>query len=279
MRRIIGFSLIILGSLGTALFQSGCGSGTSSPVSMATTVNVHISDPATCGAPQGQFSHVYVTITDVLIHQSASAGANDSGWVDLAPNLKNSPMQVDLLGTAANQCFLASLGSTGIQPGTFQQIRVMLADNGATVSGNKCGSTANCVTLTADASGAPHALLLSSESHTGIKIPAGQIAGGQFTIAAGQTKDLNVDFNACASIVTLGNGQFRLKPVLHAGEVSLTSSSISGTVLDSVTHQAIVGNIVVALEQKDSNNVDRVIMETIAGVNGSFVFCPVPAGT
>src|SRR5262249_27497522 len=156
----------------------------------------------------------------------------------------------------------------------------MLADNGATVSGNKCGSTANCVTLTADANSTPHTLALSSESHTGIKIPSGQIAGGQFTIAAGQTKDLNVDFNACASIVTLGNGQFRLKPVLHAGEVSLTSSSISGTAVDSVTKGAISGgNTVVALEQKDSNNVDRVVMETITNSSGAFVFCPVPAGT
>jgi hypothetical protein len=280
MRRSICFSLIILGCLGTALLQAGCGSGTSSPVSMATTVNLHISDPATCGAPQGQFSHVYVTITDVLIHQSASANANDSGWVDLAPSLKNAPMQVDLLGLATNQCFLATLGSTGIQPGNYQQIRVMLADNSARIEGNKCGATANCVTLTSDLNSTPHALLLSSESQTGIKIPSGQIAGGQFTVAAGQTKDLNVDFNACASIVTLGNGGFRLKPVLHAGEVSLTSSSISGTVMDSVTRQAIAGgNTVVALEQKDSNNIDRVIMETIAGANGSFVFCPVPAGT
>jgi uncharacterized protein DUF4382 len=279
MRPTVCFSLVF-GSLCAALILAGCGSSGSSSTTMATTVNLHISDPATCAAPQGQFSHVYVTITDVMIHQSASAAPNDSGWVDLTPSLKGAPMQVDLLGLATNQCFLASLGSMGIQPGTYQQIRVMLADNGATVSGNKCGSTANCVTLTSDVNSTPHALLLSSESQTGIKIPSGQIAGGGFTVAAGQTKDLNVDFNACASIVALGNGQFRLKPVLHAGEVTLTSSSISGTAVDSVTKQAIAGgNTVVALEQKDSNNVDRVIMETIAGANGSFAFCPVPAGT
>jgi hypothetical protein len=65
-----------------------------------------------------------------------------------------------------------------------------------------------------------------------LKIPSGQIAGGQFVVAAGETKDLNIDFNACASIVTLGNGQFRLKPVLHAGEVNLTSSSINGRIVD-----------------------------------------------
>src|SRR5512146_2922524 len=278
MRRTFIVSLIILFSIATAIFLVSCGSGSKS--AQPASVTVHISDPATCAAPNGPFSHVYVTISDVLIHQSANAGANDAGWVDLTPSLKNAPVQVDLLGLASNQCFLATLGSTGIQPGTYQQIRVMLAENGASVAGNKCGGTANCVMLTSDATSTPKALLLSSEAQTGIKIPSGQIAGGQFTVAAGQTKDLNIDFNACASIVVLGNGQFRLKPVLHAGEVSLTSSSISGTVVDSATGKPIVGgNTVVALEQKDSNSVDRVIMETVTASNGSFVFCPVPTGT
>jgi hypothetical protein len=280
MRRTVYLSLIVLASLATAIYLASCGSGTQTNVTTATTVTVHVSDPATCSAPQGQFSHIYVTITDVLIHQSATAAATDAGWVDLTPDLKGAPMQVDMLGLATNQCFLATLGSTGIQPGTYQQIRVMLADNTASVAGNKCGSAANCVMLSSDLSNTPHALLLSSESKTGIKIPSGQLAGGQFTVGAGQVKDLNIDFNACASVVVLGNGQFRLKPVLHAGEVSTTSASISGTVLDGATKQPIVGgNTVVALEQKDIHNVDRVIMETVAGANGAFVFCPVPAGT
>jgi hypothetical protein len=279
MRRTVCISLIILAALALAMFPAGCGNGTQSTPMTATSVTVHVSDPATCGAPQGQFSHIFVTITDVLIHQSASAAPNDAGWVDLTPNLKSAPMQVDMLAQATNQCFLATLGSTGIQPGTYQQIRVILADNSAPVAGNKCGNSANCVMLTSDATNTPHPLLLSSESKTGIKIPSGQLAGGQFMVAAGQVVDLNIDFNACASIVVQGNGQFRLKPVLHAGEVSITSASISGTALDSVTRQPIVGgNTVVALEQKDIHNVDRVIMETIAGPNGSFVFCPVPAG-
>jgi len=121
---------------------------------------------------------------------------------------------------------------------------------------------------------------LSSQAQTGIKIPSGQIAGGQFVVAAGETKDLNIDFNACASIVTQGNGQFRLKPVLHAGEVNLTSSSINGKIVDSVSGQAIIaGNTVVALEQKDGSGVDRVIMETTTDGTGAFVFCPVAAGS
>jgi Domain of unknown function (DUF4382) len=286
MRRTL-CTLLVLAALATAVLLTACGNGTQSTPA-AGTVNVQISDPATCAAPQGQFSHVFVTITDVLIHQSATAAPNDAGWVDLTPNLKNAPMQVDLLGLATNQCFLATLGSTGIQPGTFQQIRVILADNSTTVSGNKCvdpttnkAVAANCVMLTSDTTNTPHPLLLSSEAQTGIKIPPGQLAGGQFTIGAGQTKDLNIDFNACASIVSMPNGQFRLKPVLHAGEVSLTSVSINGTAVDSVTQKPIVGGAAVAaLEQKDqTTGIDRVIMETLVAANGGFVFCPVPAGT
>ncbi len=273
------YVFFFLASVAAALLVAGCGSSGSS--NQMATINTSVSDPATCGPPQGRFSHVFVTITDVEIHQSADAASGDAGWVDLTPSLKNNPKQVDLLAAASNQCFLATLGSaTEIQPGTFQQIRVFLAANGTTVAGNQCGVAVNCVMLTSDPSNTPHTLDLSSESQTGIKIPSGQIAGGQFKVAAGDTKDLNIDFNACASIVVQGNGQFRLKPVLHGGEAGLTSASIQGMVVDGSTGAAIVGgNTVVALEQNDGTGVDRVIMETVTDTNGQFVFCPVPAGT
>jgi Domain of unknown function (DUF4382) len=244
-------------------------------------VNVSVSDPTTCSAPSGPYSHVYVTITDVRVNTNANAGDNDSSWVDLTSALKNAPAQVDLLGLANSSCFLADLGDKlELQPGNYQQIRVILAPDNASssVSGNKCGNASNCVVLAADSS--VHALALSSEATTGIKIPSGQIAGGQFTIAAGQTKDLNIDFNACASIVIQGNGQYRLKPVLHAGEVATASASINGKVFDAATNAAVSGGaVVVALEQQDSTGVDRVVMQTLADSTGAFVFCPVPAGS
>jgi hypothetical protein len=196
--------------------------------------SVMLSDPATCSGPTGPFAHVYVTITDVQANINSSAGDNDGGWTDLTPNLASQPKQVDLLGQANNQCFLATLGDTQqLQQGNYQQIRLILAANSSTIANNNCGNSANCVVLATDNS--VHPLLLSSESKTGLKIPSGQIASGGFNIAAGQTKDLDIDFNTCASIVQEGNGQYRLKPVLHAGEVSTTSASINGKVLDKAT--------------------------------------------
>ena len=280
--RSISLSILALFFLGAiAVMFVACSSGTSTTTptgSGMAKVNVRISDPATCQSPSGPFAHVYVTITDIKAHVSATAGDNDMGWVDLTPSLANAPMQVDLLGQANNQCFLATLGDAQqLQPGSYQQIRLILAPNSATVANDACGGSANCVVLASDSS--VHPLQLSSEAKTGIKIPSGQIASGAFTVGAGQTKDLDIDFITCQSIVRQGNGKYRLKPVLHAGEVSTTSTSINGKVLDGITGNPVDGKVVVAVEQKDATGIDRVQRATLAGADGSFVFCPLPAGT
>jgi hypothetical protein len=267
-------SLLIIGVIVAACSAST----TTTTTSGMATVTTVLTDPATCQAPSGPFSHVYVTITDVQANVSSSAGASDSGWVELTPNLPKSPQQIDLLGQANNQCFLATLGDAQqLQAGNYQQIRIILAANNTSVSNNACGSSANCVLLSSDNS--VHQLQLSSEAQTGIKIPSGQIASGGFNIAAGQTKDLDIDFSTCESIVEEGNGQFRLKPVLHAGEVSTTSTSINGKVLDGVSGNPVSGTVIVAVEQKDSTGVDRIQRSALAGTDGSFVFCPLPSGS
>ncbi len=286
--------IAILAAAALAAVVVACGSGSSSQSGpQMGFVNTSFSDPATCQAPKGPYSNVYVTVADALAHTNPNAGANDSGWVDLTPSLKSKPMQVDLLALPPNnQCFLAMLGSqTQLPAGSYQQIRlILLANNQGSVLGNsnKCqGNDANCVVLAAD--GSKHTLQLSSEAQTGIKIPSGQLAGGKFTVAANDTVDLNIDINCCASIVITGNGQYRLKPVLHAGEVSaqsVTSISIRGkaVVMVNGTPQAISGGkTIVALEQvqqvDSTTSIGRVLLETTADAAGNFVFCPVPAGT
>ena len=281
--RILGLPVVFLFALAMVVsvgaIVEGCSNSTSPASSSMAVVSIKVSDHATCVAPSGPFSHVYVTISDVKAHVSSSAADGDPGWVDMTPNLAAAPRQVDLLGLASNNCFLASLGdSLEIQPGNYQQMRVILTDSTTALpSGtNACVGSANCVVLTG---GGSFPLLLSSETKTGMKIPSGQIANGGFNVAAGQTKDLDIDFNTCLSIVQEGNGKYRLKPVLHAGEVSTTSSSINGTVVDSATNSHITGTAIVALEQKDPAGIDRVFMSTLTDASGNFVFCPLPSGT
>lgn len=256
-----------------------CSSNSGTTTSGMAQVNVVLSDPATCAAPDGPYSHVWVTITDVQANVNASAGPTDSSWVDLTPGLSKAPMQVDLLAQANNQCFLATLGDNmQLQAGSYQQIRIMLADNSTGLSSNACGTSANCVMLTSDPSNTPYTLNLSSEAQTGLKIPSGQISSGAFTISAGQTKDLDIDFNTCESIVQEGNGQYRLKPVLHAGEVSTTSVSMNGKVMTAGTTPTPVAGAVVSLEQPDSTGVDRILVSTTTASDGTWVICPLMQG-
>lgn len=245
------------------------------------TVNVSISDPPSCSPPAGSFKSVFITIRSVQAHISATAGDNSPGWVELVPALNTTPVQVDLLNLPANgACLLRQLGSnTSLPAGDYQQIRLLLVDNSASSaspSSNACGTLGqvfNCVVTNKNIS----ELQLSSQANTGLKIPPGQVVGGPIHVAAGQSVDINVDFNACASIIQEGNGSFRLKPTLTAGVVSTNTTGISGQVVDSVTSQPVAG-ATVALENPDKSGTDRIFMQALTDSAGHFSFCPLPMG-
>lgn len=278
---VAGGILILLAACGGG---GGNGGGTSG-VSPSTTGSVvtSISDPPTCLAPAGPFSNVWITITQVRAHLSSSAGPNDSGWVNLV-DFRTNPTQIDLLNLSSTACILAQLASTsGIPPGRYQQIRLHLLTNTpptgqAIPTSNHCGGNGfNCVVTSG---GANQMILLSSEAQNGIKISSGQIAGGAFSVTAGQPTNLNIDFDACSSLVQQGNGLFRLKPVIHAGAISLNSNSLSGVVVDSLSKAPIAGAFVFAeLPDPANSNIDRVIAQTTTGPLGEFTLCPLPAGT
>jgi len=278
-----------------------CGGTTSSPpsqVSTTGTVTTSIGDPPTCSLSTSQ---VWVTITKVTAHINGDAGPSDSGWQTLV-DLTSGPKQIDLMSLAQSgpSCLLKILGSTtGLPPGNYQQIRVYLLANdatGITISSdggtNQCGTSNsagpfNCVV---PQGGSAETLLLSSEAQTGIKIPPGQIGGGGINLQVSQSADISINFMACESIVRQGNGQFRLKPTLHANEVSLNTNTLSGRVVDANTHTPIP-NAVVLLEQASQNcvsnpcpaivpggQIDDVKEAGVTDVGGNFFFCPLGQG-
>lgn len=273
--------LIFFCALTWAFVSCSSGPSMSGPQMGAATLS--ISDPPSCAAPRGNFKSVFVTIRSVQAHISASADDNSSGWQELAPQLNSHPVQLDLLNLPQNgTCLLEQLGSTSSLPvGDYQQIRLLLVPN-ATPSGpvpatNACaglGQVFNCVV---DSNDNFSALQLSSQANTGLKIPPGQIVGGPIHVAAGQSVDINVDFNACASIVSEGNGSFRLKPTLTAGQISPNTTGISGQIVDSTTKLPVAG-AQVALEQADNTGTEHIFMQAATDANGNFRFCPLPMG-
>jgi hypothetical protein len=277
----------LAGLTACALLLVSCGGQTSRLFSEsvsggAGTITVTLSDPPTCAFPNGSFEHVFITIRSVQANPSATAGDNSPGWQELAPQLNSQPVQIDLFALAPNACLLATLGSNKALPaGTYQQIRLLLVPNtgGAILpANNACDSQGfNCVVLHDHSI---HQLALSTDPNTGLKIPPGQIVGGPISVGAGQNVDLNIDFNSCASIVQEATGQFRLRSVLTAGQVSTTSTGISGRVVDAATSQPIRrGTVIVALEQQDNIGTDVIFRQTVADSAGNFNFCPLPSGT
>src|SRR5207245_4098112 len=138
-------------------------------------------------------------------------------------------------------------------------------------SPNACSSLGNVFNC-AQNSGGLHELKLASEAQTGLKVPPGQMMGGPLHVAAGQSVDLNIDFDACASITP----SFTLKPALTAGVVSPNVSGLSGQIVDSVTMKPIVGAMV-TLQSPDNTGVDRIVAAKLTDSTGHFRFCPLPA--
>lgn len=280
-QKLILFSLIALLPIALATVLVSCGGSSYGMQSSGMgTMNVSLTDPPTCQAPQGNFQHVYVTIRSVQANISATADDNSSGWQELAPQLNSQPMQIDLFSAASTTCLLTTLGSnTALPAGTYQQIRLLLVPNsgwtGPTPATNNCDSQGfNCVVL---ADNTVHELDLSSQANTGLKIPPGQIVGGPISVAAGQDVDLNIDFNSCASIIQEGNGQYRLKPVLTAEQVGTNNTGISGQIVDATTNLSIVGGtVILALERQDLTGTDTIFLQANANSSGFFNFCPLP---
>ncbi|HXE75343.1 MAG TPA: DUF4382 domain-containing protein [Candidatus Xenobia bacterium] len=288
--------LLVLAVVGSVILVSCGGGGMDSTTTsggggsnFTRTVTTTISDPPICEPPAGQFAHVWVTVTKVRAHLSSTADGSATGWVDLV-DLTSAPKQIDLLGGSSTECILSTLGSVASLPaGKYQQIRIHLMANSAPGSNpvpspNNCSpltNVFNCVQLDDD-NGPKKELKLSSQANTGIKIPPGQIAGGGLMLEADQTADINIMFNACLSIVEQGNGQFRLKPTLRAGEVT-TSDTLTGKVVEvtdpmtGATGPLPSGAVVQVFLEDTSDPMNPKIIETImTDASGNFTICPVP---
>jgi hypothetical protein len=68
--------LSVLMSLGLVLTLVSCGSSSTEPPpstggGVTSTVTTSMSDPPICEPPAGQFSHIWVTVTQVRAHMSA----------------------------------------------------------------------------------------------------------------------------------------------------------------------------------------------------------------
>lgn len=203
----------------STLIACGGGGGNSQPTSTTLgTLSVSLTDAPACG-----FDAVNVTVTKVRVHQSASAADTDSGWTDitLSPARK-----INLLNLANGT--LDALGQTPLAAGHYSQLRLVLDPN----TGNGLANS-----VLPSGSSTEQALDTPSAVQSGIKLV------NEFDVAAGQRVDLVLDFDACKSVLTKGNGKYALKPVVKV--IPTAINGISGFISTTL----LAGHVMVSAQQ------------------------------
>jgi hypothetical protein len=208
-------------------------------------LRVALTDAPSC------YEHVFVTVEKVRVHQSGSAGDADAGWSEV---IVSPPKKIDL-PTLTNGV-LEELGTTALPAGQYSQIRLVLASN----TGSGTSSMANSVQPNG---GTLTALATPSGQQSGLKLQA------HFEVAAGQTADLLLDFDACKSVVPAGAGKFILKPVVSVVPRTLTTG-LQGYVSTTLS----LGSTTVAAQQ---NGVT--VRSTVPDSTGKFSIPFLPTGT
>jgi hypothetical protein len=237
----------LLPLLVSSLLLAACGGGGGGysgnpPAQTMGTLGVSLTDAPSCG-----YDAVNVTVNKVRVNMSATASDTDGGWTDITL----SPAKKINLLTLSNGT-LEALGQTSLAAGHYSQVRLVLDPN----TGN---ALANSVVL----SGTSNEISLDTPSavQSGIKLNA------DFTVDAGQRYDLVMDFDACKSIVTKGNGKYALKPVVKVVPTAL--NGISGF----VSLPLLSDGVMVSAQQNGA-----VIAATVPGSTGEFDLTRLPLG-
>lgn len=229
------------------LVACGGGGGSSGsptpPASTMGTVRASLTDAPACG-----FDEVNVTVNKVRINSSATASDTDGGWTDIT---LAAPVKVNLLKLTNG--LTEPLGTAPLAAGKYNQIRLVL-------DANTADNMANSVKPTG---GTLQNLITPSAVQSGIKL------NGSFDVAAGQVADVVIDFDACKSIVTRGNGKYALKPVIKM--LPSVLNGISGVIATS----QLGSNVMVSAQQGGV-----VVSSTVPdAVTGAFLLSRLPAGS
>ena len=215
---------------------AGCGGGGGGGTGGTGTLGVSMTDSPSCG-----FNEVNVTVDKVRVHKSGSAEATDAGWTDITLSTAKKINLLDLTNGA-----LEVLGETPLSAGHYTQLRLVLVPNSIGVP------LANSVIPT---DGVETALTTPSAVESGIKLIH------EFDVLADQRVDLLLDFDACKSIVTRGNGTFALKPVITV--IPFVLNGINGFV--NMTSPAAISGLRVTAQQNGA-----IIQTSVPGSGGEF---------
>lgn len=221
----------------------GGGSGTAPPPpSTMGRISASLTDAPACG-----FDAVNVTVSKVRVHQSSTAADTEGGWSDIT---LATPRKINLLNLTNGT--LDVLGETELAAGKYTQVRLVL-------DANTGSSMANSVVPTG---GTEKSLDTPSAVKSGLKLV------GNFDVVAGAKTDIVIDFDACKSVLTKGNGSYALKPVIKL--IPAVLNGISGF----ISTAQLASKPLVSAQQAGV-----IVSSTVPNANGEFRLARLPAGS
>lgn len=185
-------------------------------------------------APSAVFDSVNIIFSEVSAHI-------DSEWI----TVQGDTMKVNLLDLSNGNTIV--FGSADVPAGKYTQIRIKIDDAYVVVDGQT------------------HPMDVPSGAQTGLKL------GPQFTVNAGSTYEMVVDFDVNRSVVIMGPShtpRYKLKPRLRVMTLALTGS-LSGT----VTNPA---HMPTAYAIQEPDTITSTYVDTL---NGYYQLSFLPAGT
>jgi hypothetical protein len=159
-----------------------------------------------CAAPGPQ--HVFVTLRAVQLRSSAMAEPASSDWLEIAPRLRDEPLQIDLIGGPVPEVLV---DNAAIPAGTYHQVRLRFLpdsppDAARLRSPNPCGEAyRNCIVR---ADGRIDQLGWSADPD--VLIPADSVPDGALVVAPGAKTDLLLSLEL--SQMLYSSGAEPLKP-------------------------------------------------------------------
>jgi len=139
--------------------------------------------------------HIFLTLRGIQLHPGAVADLDSADWIEIAPQLANTPLQIDLIEDVSSKIVLEN---TSIPAGTYRQVRLQfLGDSSINAdllpAKNLCGgSQYNCVVM-GDRRVQPP---LFRGKLPELLLSAGNIEGGSLVLLPGGSTELRLHLEA-----------------------------------------------------------------------------------
>ena len=226
-----------------------CGGGSSDPAPAPApspamgTLGAAITDAPACG-----FDAVNVTVSKFRVNKNANASDTDSGWSEI---VLSPAKKINLLNLTNG--VVEALGTTSLEAGSYTQMRLVLDPNTGNGLANSIVRSGTTTEVSLDT---------PSAVQSGIKLNA------NFDVLAGQRTDVVLDFDACKSVLTKGNGKYALKPVIKV--IPTVINGISGYVAPAL----LTSGVMVSAQQNGN-----IIASTVPNAaTGEFFLARLPVG-